>query len=112
MIFIKSAKILQSLALAVLLWQIVGLFFCGDLACLNGEGDEICQTLLCSLPDTHDHPQPPFSEDDSCQCPCYLSYYLPDVNFFSGAFVNTYFSIETQLFLPTPASRIDHIPRA
>lgn len=114
MIFTKIKRKLPLIALTVLLLQIIGLLYCGDSDCLLGEGDEICQTPLCSLLDKQDHAQQAsdFNQDDSCPCTCYLSYNIPEINPFSYAFVDSYFFIESRLFLSIPANRIDHIPRA
>lgn len=114
MVFIKLRKILPPFALGVLLLQVLGLLFCGDADCLQGEGNEVCQTLLCSLLIRHDHSQPlrDFSQDDSCQCACNLAFDVPQITLFSTPFVSALFFTESQLFLSTPISRIDHIPRA
>jgi len=105
---------LRNLASAVLFWQMLGLLFCGDIECLQGESGEICQTPLCSLFDNHDDSQLPFDlcQEDSCQCACNRSYNIPEIRPFSDTFVDSYFFVESRLFLSTPASRIDHIPRA
>jgi hypothetical protein len=106
-------KKLRYLVFAMLLWQAPGLFFCGDVDCLHGDGDEICQTPLCSLLDSHNHSQPlsDFSQDDFCQCTCCFSIVVPQLQPFSLSFMGSPFSIEPQLFSSVPAGRIDHIPR-
>ncbi len=114
MIFIKIKKKLPAIAFTVLFLQVIGLFYCGDSDCLQGESDKICQTTLCSPPDNHDHAQQPcdFNHDDSYQCACYLFYNFTEINFFSDTFVNPYYFTESRLVRSIPASRIDHIPRA
>jgi len=113
MVFTKMRKKLRCLAFAMLLWQALGLFFCGDVDCLHGEGDEVCQTPLCSFLNSHNHSQPllDFSQDDSCQCACCFSVVVPEIQPFSASFRSSQFSIEPQLFSSIPASGIDHIPR-
>ncbi len=115
MSFIEMRKKLPRLAFAVLFWQALGLFFCGDIDCLQGEGNEVCQTLLCSLLASHGHSQLSFDfgQDDSCQCACCIAIDFQHTNFFSASLAATPSRfVEPQLFLTTPASRIDHIPRA
>lgn len=113
--FIEIRKKLPCLALIMLFGQVLALLFCGDIDCLQGEGDEVCQTLLCSLLATHGHSQLSldFGKDDSCQCACHIAIDFQHANFFSVSLVATPSPlVEPQLFLSTPNSRIDHIPRA
>jgi hypothetical protein len=108
-------KKLPQLALAVLFWQVLGLFFCGDIDCLLGEGDEICQTVLCSMLLSHGHSPIPFdsSQDDLCQCTCDLAIDLHPINLCPAVFVTASYSfVEPQSLFATPLRGIDHIPRA
>ena len=108
-------KKLPRLALAILFWQVLGLFFCGDIDCLLGEGDEICQTVLCSLLLNHGHSPIPLdsSQDDLCQCTCDLAIDLHPINLYPAVFVTaSYFFVEPQSLFATPLRGIDHIPRA
>jgi hypothetical protein len=112
--FIKLRKILPILALGVLSLHVLGLLFCGEIYCLYSEGDEICQTLLCSLLDSHDQSRPlsDHSQNDPCQCTCYLSYDIPYISPIEISIVSSLLFSESQLFLSTSINRIDHIPKA
>jgi hypothetical protein len=114
MVFIKLHKISPHLALGVLSLHAFGLLFCGDMDCLYGEGDEICQTILCSLLDSHDHalPSPDHSEDDPCHCVCYLSYDIPKISQISISIVSSLIVGESHPYISILSDRIDHIPRA
>ncbi|KAA3656782.1 MAG: hypothetical protein DWQ10_14655 [Calditrichaeota bacterium] len=114
MVLIKITRKLPVIAVAVLLLQSIGLLYCGDSDCLRGDSDEFCQTLVCSVLDSHDQSKQPsdFDQEDFCQCIYSHSHNIPEITFFSAIVVNSYFFMDAPLHITPPTNRIDHIPRA
>ena len=112
--YIKEKKLVKRLVWPVLLLQVVGLFYCGELENLQCEDNEACKALLCSILDSHD--EIPFSQtfpqEDICHCSCSFIYNISLVEqlpaFLTGGPVP---EIQPILHIAAPSFDIDHIPR-
>jgi hypothetical protein len=65
---------LRTTGLLIVVCFTVSLFFCGDADCLNGNSDEDCASLLCSLLNKHHVPSQGASGGNAkdCSCVCHL----------------------------------------
>jgi hypothetical protein len=69
-----TAFSLRLAGLLIVVCFTASLFFCGDADCLNGNSDENCASLLCSLLNKHGAPSQEASSGDAkdCSCVCHL----------------------------------------
>ncbi len=106
---------LFALGLLVVFSFAVSQFYCGDAGCLNGNSDENCASLLCSLLNKHEaasqHAASGANKDCSCVChwpavmtPVFIFAYHPTIHnhiFASSLFVH---SIPNRLVYHPPAA--------
>lgn len=110
---LKRQKFCSYLACVTLVGQLLGLIFCGDTDCLQGNSEESCTTLLCSLLAAHSSPpaQAGSGANDSCQCFCHLLINFPQINPQIAVLnIARLHMFEESHFFPAPAREIDHPP--
>ncbi|MDZ7362058.1 MAG: hypothetical protein ONB46_15235 [candidate division KSB1 bacterium] len=113
--FAASQKFFNPLAKSALLLQIIGLFFCGDVDCLQGSSGENCVTLVCCLLSKHTTPISPSDDENSnsCQCFCHLLIDSPKITLGATLLVATPLRVGEELhFFLEPLRNIDHPPLA
>ncbi|MDZ7290317.1 MAG: hypothetical protein ONB44_08560 [candidate division KSB1 bacterium] len=93
----------------------VSLLFCGDADCLNGNSNEDCASLLCSLLNKHDAS----SSHDSfrgagkdCSCVCHLPAVIPPVFGFDYHPLSLDNSLTAVTFVPAAPVRLVYHPPA
>lgn len=112
--YTKEKKLMKRLVWFVLLLQVVGLFYCGELENPQCEGNETCKALLCSILDSHD--EIPFSQtfpqEDICHCSCSFIYTIKLVEQLPAFLTcGPIPEIHPILHIAAPPFDIDHIPR-
>jgi hypothetical protein len=113
--FVNLLKLCYLLALILLMSQIIGLVFCGDVNCLRNRSDETCAALVCSLLSKHSTStsQSSSSQNSSCQCFCHISIDLPETTLYAAPLVAMpLHTTEVNHLFSEPIRNIDHPPSA
>jgi len=111
---ISLRKLHHLLAALTLSTQILGIVFCGDADCLQGDSDENCATLLCSFLGKHSEPKPISNDQNSsCQCFCHVLIDLPRITLYAAPFAGApHYANEVLHLFSEPIRNIDHPPLA
>ena len=110
---LKLEAFFRAIAAAMLIGQCLGVVFCGDSNCLQGDSEENCATLVCSLLSKHTVPtrQSTNDQDHSCQCFCHLLIEAPKTPVFVTPLGDTpHYVSDVIHFFSAPARNIDHPP--
>ncbi len=114
-LFTTNKNTIRQFAWLMLLFQISGLFYCGEKDCFHGENDDACQTMLCSSMDNLGESQQtsPHPQEDACHCMCQITYNIHSAGDLAYFFtVEIFADTQPAVRITLPPFGIDHIPRA